>query len=484
MPPPPPPPAVANASVTVRTNNGAAFDVAMSTSFQPAEWDYQFFQNFPSATTPLANLQPNHIRLQGISRGVPQGSEGTSSQAWDFAILDAITQPVLGLGDHSPQFQIAKAPAFLYTNKDSSSTFNDPNFTQFADYAQNLVRYYNTGGFTPPGGSLLVSPAYPAYKIRYWGIYNEPSINNFLDPNPAVNAADYTAMYNTVVPAMHSVDNSIKFIALEMCCSSENWVPVFASNVTAQVDVVATHYYSSCNQRDSDAQVFSTVPGFVSSIQSIYGSLATNPALANVHLWITENNVNADFNTGNGGSACNPNQPFVDDTRGSSAFFAAWRPYVFSQIGRAGAKALYHWAFSGDAQFGEYNDSTGQIRLSYWVDYWLGQMFPANSGQVILNSNNSNSAQVEVLPVLNTDGSVVVLISNHAVASAADNNGKGLTAKVSVDVNALGPFTSASQLTIDSSTSASTGPNSVSISPASAIAVTINGYGTAILKLQ
>ena len=111
-------------------------------------------------------------------------------------------------------------------------------------------------------------------------------------------------------------------------------------------------------------------------------------------------------------------------------------------------------------------------------------MFPANSGQVILNSNNSNRAQVEVLPVLNTDGSVVVLISNHAVASAADNNGKGLTAKVSVDVNALGPFTSASQLTIDSSTSASTGPNSVSISPASAIAVTINGYGTAILKLQ
>ena len=95
MPPPPPPPAVANASVTVRTNNGAAFDVAMSTSFQPAEWDYQFFQNFPSATTPLANLQPNHIRLQGISRGVPQGSEGTSSQAWDFAILDAITQPLL-----------------------------------------------------------------------------------------------------------------------------------------------------------------------------------------------------------------------------------------------------------------------------------------------------------------------------------------------------------------------------------------------------
>src|SRR5438874_5322429 len=386
MPPPPPPPPVANASVTVQNTTGAAFDVAMSTSFQPAEWDYKFFQNFPGATTPLANLQPNHIRLQGISQGVPQGSEGTSSQGWDFSVLDAITQPVLGMGDHSPQFQIAKAPAFLYTNNDSSSSFNDPNFTQFAAYAQNLLRYYKKGGFTPSAGSLLVSPAYPTDQITYWGIYNEPSINNNLD------ATRYTQMYNALVPAMHSVDNSIKFVALEMCCSSENWVPVFANKVTAQVDVVAAHYYSSCNQRDSDAQVFSTVPGFVSSIQNIYGSLATNPALANVPVWITENNVNADFNTGNGGSACNPNQPFVDDMRGSSAFFAAWRPYVFSQVGRAGAKALYHWAFSGDAQFGEYNDSTGQIRLSYWVDYWLGQMFPANSGQVILNSNNSNRA--------------------------------------------------------------------------------------------
>jgi len=110
-------------------------------------------------------------------------------------------------------------------------------------------------------------------------------------------------------------------------------------------------------------------------------------------------------------------------------------------------------------------------------------MFPANSAQVVLNSSNSNSAQVEVLPVLNANGSVVILISNHAWG-AADNNGKGLTAKSSVDVSALGPFTSASQLMIDSTTSVSTGPSPVSISPLSPIAVTINGYGTAILKVQ
>jgi len=224
----------------VNNATNGPFDLATSTSFQPAEWDYQFFQSSlsPKATL-LGNLQPHHIRLQGISQGVPQ----TSPAAWDFTVLDAITQPVLGMGDHSPEFQIAKGPAFMYTNDDQqyADTFLDTSYSQFAAYTQDLVRYYNLGGFTPPGGSLLVSPSYPADKITWWGIYNEPSINNFNDTQvlDAVNAANYTAMYNAVVQAMHSTDGTIKFVALEMCCSSEDWVPVFASNVTAPVDAVA-----------------------------------------------------------------------------------------------------------------------------------------------------------------------------------------------------------------------------------------------------
>src|SRR5712691_234140 len=98
-PPPPPPTPTVNATVTVDSATTGLFDVALSTSFQPAEWDYQFFTNFPSATTPLNSLTPHHIRLQGISQGVPQ----TTASTWDFTVLDAITQPVLGVGDNSPE---------------------------------------------------------------------------------------------------------------------------------------------------------------------------------------------------------------------------------------------------------------------------------------------------------------------------------------------------------------------------------------------
>jgi hypothetical protein len=318
----------ASATVTISNNANGKFGVAMSTSFQPAEWDYTFFQDFPGATTTLGNLQPHHVRLQGISQGVPQ----TSAATWDFSILDAITQPVLGVGDHSPEFQIAKAPAYMYGGGNSGNSFLDTTFAQFAGYTQNLVQYYNVaGGFVAPDGAHASPSGLP---ITWWGIYNEPNINNNLTPQ------QYVQMYNTVVPAMQAVDPSLKFAAIELADFSGQasaWIPPFVSGVNAQVDVMATHFYSSCNQKDSDEQVFSTVPGFASDVQFFYSQMATNPALVSVPVWVTENNVNADFDAGGGISACN-GTPFVHDLRGSSAFFAAWRPYVFSQLGKAGCR--------------------------------------------------------------------------------------------------------------------------------------------------
>jgi hypothetical protein len=132
----------------------------MSTSFQPAEWDDQFFTLNPTATTTLGTLGTHHIRLQGVSQGVPQSTAST----WNFSILDAITQPVLSVGDHSPEFQIAVAPAFMY---DANHNFLDPTYQQFAAYAQDLVRYYNIpGGFSAPDGQHASPSGIP---ITWWG---------------------------------------------------------------------------------------------------------------------------------------------------------------------------------------------------------------------------------------------------------------------------------------------------------------------------
>jgi hypothetical protein len=472
------------ASAQIMSATTGKFGVAMSTSFQPAEWDYQFFTLNPGATTPLGNLLPQHIRLQGASQGVPQGAAGSPSTAWNFSILDAITQPVLSVGDHSPEFQIAKAPPFMYSGNDSGNDFLDPSFQQFAGYAQNLVRYFNTTtGFTA-NGKNYVSPSYPTDKITWWGIYNEPNINN----QPQLTPQLYVTMYNELVPQMQAVDPSIKFAAVELADFSgqvQNWIPPFVAGVTAQVDAMATHFYSTCNQADDDATVFASIPGFVSDVQLFYLLMATspNPALASVPVWVTENNVNADYDKGGGISACN-GTPFVTDQRGSSTFFAAWRPYVFSQLGKAGVQALYHWDFDADAQFGEVNYNTDGIQLSYWVDYWLPRMFPYPPGANLLQFTNTDDAEIEILSVQNPDGSVVIMLSNRALNAATDNNGPGAPRTISIDVSALGSFTSGSLLTIDANTDVSAGPTASSVTPAPQMTVVFNGYGVAFLTLK
>jgi hypothetical protein len=465
----------ASAAISIATNG--AFNLAISTSFQPAEWDYQFFTLNPEPLTlnNLGTLGPHHIRLQGISQGVPQDTATT----WDFSILDGITQQVLSVGDHSPEFQIAKAPPFMYSGNSSSNSFLDLTFAQFAGYTQNLVQYYNVpNGFTAADGNHASPSGLP---ITWWGIYNEPNLNNNLTPQ------QYTDMYNAVVPAMQAIDPTIKFAALELADfyqQPQNWLPTFVSGVTAHVDVMATHFYSSCDQTDTDATIMATIPGFVSDVQFFDAQMATNPALANVPVWVTENNVNADYDAGNGMSACNPGQTFVDDVRGSSPFFAAWRPYVFSQFGKNGVQALYHWDYGADLQFGEVDYSTGALQLSYWVDYWLGQEFPPASGANLLAYTATDDGELETLPVINSDGSVVVMVANHGVNVSSDNNGPGVTRSVLVDVSALGTFSSATLLTIDKSTSVSGGPVSAAVTVASQIPITMNGYSVAFLTLK
>ena len=459
------------ATTQVSSTVTGRLQLAMSTSFQPAEWDYQFFTNHPTAVTPLGNLQPQNIRLQPVSQGIPQ----TTPTTWDFTFSDAIIQPVLTVGDHSPEYQIAAGPAFMY---DSSHNFVDPTYGQFAAYAQNLVQYYNAGGFTDAGNTFHKSPS--PYPIAWWGIYNEPNYNN-------VSPGQYVQLYNATVPVMQAADPTLKFVAVELGGGNgieQQYLPQFVNGVTAQVDVVATHYYSTCNQKDTDAKLFSTIPGFASQVQYIRSQLATKSALMNVPVWITENNVNADFQGANGMSTCNPTQQFVDDTRGSSAFFAAWRPLMFSQVGKAGAEALYHWDFAADAQYGELDDQTGNPRLSYWVDYWLARMFPANPGARLLQFSASDTTDLETLAVRNPDNSVVVMIANYAVASSVDNNGPGLSRVVSLDVSSLGTFTNGSVLKIDSTTDATNGPAPTTIAPASPVQITLNGYGVAFVKLQ
>jgi hypothetical protein len=481
------------ATVRATTNTDAGFNGTlenfMSTSFQPAEWDYQFFQNNPGGAALLTSLGAQHIRLQPLSAGTPQKAD----QSWDFTTLDAILDPVIASGDKSPELQLAWAPAWM---NDSSGHLMPAHFADFASYAANVVKYYNTAtGFTDSRGITHVHSATHPTPITWWGVFNEPNING-LEP------AEYLSLYNQVVPAMLSAGSSvpIKFVAIELSdwgSEPQKYLPTFVNGVTAQVDVIGTHYYSTCNQRDLDSPLFASIPTiFVPHVQYIYRQLKTVPKLAGVPVWVTENNVNSDFSTGNGQSMCNAGQTFVLDRRGTSAFFAAWRPYLFSQLGQAGIQSLYHWDFDADVQYTEVDYLTGATYLSYWVDYYLARYFPfcdpgapgcLGSGSTILQSittEQSGQQSVELLATRNADSSVVVMVTDHAVNAPSDNNGPGQARTVMLDVSALGPFSTGTQLTLDTATDPIAGPAAASFVPSSQMTLRLGGYGTTLLTFS
>jgi len=457
----------------------------MSTSFQPAEWDDQFFINFPDVT-PLTTLGPQHIRIQAVSQAVPMKSNTSTASDWDFTMLDDVVQPILTAADHSPEFQIAVAPNIPgLVDSNGHLIVNSTNLATFSEYCANLARYYNTGGFSW-GGTLFKSAS--PHKITWWGIFNEYNING-LTP------AEYVQLYNAVVPAMLAVDPSIKFSALELSDfdyqegDPRNNLPTFvaaanAGGVNAQVNIVSTHFYSSCNQKDTDATIFRTIPGFVNDVNYFYQELKMRANLASVPVWVTENNVNADYDKGGGISACN-GTVFVPDKRGTGAFFAAWRPYVFSQLGKAGNQALYHWDYDADQQFGEVDYNTGSKYLGYWVDYWLGQLYPQTPvASDILNLSVTESSTVETLATRNSDGSVLVMVVDRAVLSPTDNDGTGDPRTVIVDISALGNFSSASQLNIGAGSDVTNGPQPSPITLASKLTATLPGYGVSFFLLK
>ena len=458
----------------------------MSTGFQPSTYNNAFFKNLPS-TTDLSALNALHLRLQPVFGAIPwvANSSPAAASDWTFTGLDTTVQPVLTVGDKSPIFQIAKAPLFL-DDANGHFIYNAGNLSLLTSYAQNLVRYYNTGGFNV--GSTHYQSA-SSQHITWWAIFNEPNLNN-------ITAAQYVSLYNTLVPAMLSIDPTLKFVGLELSDFSgqasayvpQMVQPANAGGISTQLDAVATHFYGTCTQSNTDAALFSGISAFVTDVRYFRTQLAKRTDFANVPVWVTENNVNSDFQTPTGFSNCNPAIPYALDARGTSLFFTAYRPLVFSQLGKAGNQSLYHFLFEGSAAYGEVNSGSGVKTLAYWTDFWLQRTFPwfgVTPGALLYKTTNTEpTPTVDVMATRNLDGTVSLMVTNYATAATTDDNGTGGARTVFVNLAALGAFTSATEVDFNATTDPKAGPTQTTITPSAMLNLNFTSYGSSMFVLK
>jgi hypothetical protein len=485
-------PVTVNVTVSPVVNTSVGFggqmQTFMTTQIYAAEWDESFFPSLPQATETLASLNPQHIRVYAASQGIPQDGNGN----WDFTVLDTTLDPVLGVGDKNISFVLTQGPPWM---NDDNGFLLPEHFQDFAKLAAQMVQYFNTTtGFTDSNGVQHVHT--PFTPITYWSILEGPD----LEP---LSPTQYAQVYDETVTAMQAAGSEIplKFVAGELSGGTDpnDYFPQFLAAESAPIDVLSAQQYSVCGWFYTDDTVMQGVPyWFGTFAQHLAQIVATTPKLKNAVAWETENNVDADYNTSNGQGVCS--DPFELDLRGTSPFFAGWRPYVFSQWAQAGSHMLSHSDFNQEPvltrMYGEVTYDSDQPYISYWVDYYLQRYFPycapdepptcTAKGSSILTwstSESSSNQTVEIFSTQNPDGSVVVMAADHAVNGPNDNNGPGAPRTVALDLSQLGQFTSATELTIDANTDIASGPAAVSVTPYAQMTLNMGGYGVTFLKL-
>jgi hypothetical protein len=507
---------VVSAATDLDAGIDGSLDQTMSTGLQPAEWQIGLFA-MPNVPEAIRALQPAYVLIQLLDFGaiplVTYKAEdaGRSASDWDFSKLDDVVGNVIRLGLH-PVLQIGVQPSITSPPLDP---LGKPT-PLLAEYAKALVGYYNHGSFAW-GNDTVTNDAGTANAIQWWSI-----LTDFNAMEPIYSAQQYTYTYETVVNAMEQQPSVVPLsisgfeFSDQPTGSTYSVGPTLATflagsdggGLAAPLDAVTLHFfgaYGSDAFDTTDSQIFDQTRQFVVNDFAAVRR-QTGPE---TQVWVTENNVQSAVPDHNGDFSTMRGRPFQNDTRGTSTFFAAWRPYLFSMLGRAGNQGLFQWQFTDgycrppndDTKYCATPDGGGQLDLdpqgaevkfddgtpflSYWVDYWLGRLF-APPQHILRLATWTDSDDVEALAT-QTDQGAVIMVVDHAVdpdPMRLKNGGLPRTVVVDLPPGLAGK--SAEQLVLDHDPQVPVSAADTMFQPVAVSTrwvVPFVGYGVAFLRL-
>lgn len=180
--------------------------------------------------TDLRNLHTDATRLQlwfSVPRQVvAELNEPSPTETfWDFTQIDPVVADYFAntLGRHNvnagtiPRWMFNVSPLdvpadpgkafYRYVEGTRGELLKDPTGKQFGEYQARIFSWYTQGGFTDELGRFHRSNHH--FKIDYWGVMNEPTVENGLT------AAQYTRLYDATVIAIRRIHPKVQFIGPE-----------------------------------------------------------------------------------------------------------------------------------------------------------------------------------------------------------------------------------------------------------------------------
>lgn len=179
----------------------------------------------------LRDLHTNDTRLQlwysVPNQAIPEMKEPTGKQTfWDFTYVDPVVEDFFANTSGVRHINIGTVPRWMfkvppvdvpsdpaasfypYTKGTNGDLLKDPSGEQFAEYQARIFSWYTQGGFTDELGEFHKSQYH--HKIDYWGVMNEPSIENH------ISVEEYTRMFDAVTIAIHKIDPDVQFFGPEI----------------------------------------------------------------------------------------------------------------------------------------------------------------------------------------------------------------------------------------------------------------------------
>jgi hypothetical protein len=207
----------------------------------------------------LRQLETNDTRLQFWfsvpAQAVAELKEPTASQTfWDFQYMDPVlvdffanTQGVhhVNIGTiprwmfKLPPVEIPPDPAasfYHYTAGTNGDLLKDPTGQQFADFQGRLFQWYTQGGFADEIGAYHASGYH--YKIDYWGVLNEPNLENH------ISVQEYTRIFDAVAKKLHELDPQVQCFGPEVLNDPVKWERYFLDPKNHSADAPPVSWFS------------------------------------------------------------------------------------------------------------------------------------------------------------------------------------------------------------------------------------------------
>lgn len=475
------PGAVAASAVSVTLTSSTSLGTLSTQMTTNNTWSGLVDQNATSKAN-FAALKLPLVRLHVGDDGYPVAMPEVKQNQWSFAALDTLVNDETSIGQE-PVMNIKFAPDWMWTctTPQAAGDVRDKTFKTFADYMARLVSYYNKGSMTTETGQVITNPAGTKNRITYWELWNEPDLNNETPCAPAdglgLSPSEYLTMWNAVAPAMLAVDPTLKFIGPATAGgqfgsgtggANNDYITQLMQSGNPKPYALSFHGYGYWDNSVTDNTMFvgDGTPGINGGIDDIVAAAHdVHASYPGVPIWITEVNVNAAWGNDPRGRPWGP-------------FAAAWWGTAFVDLVPENMALIHQYDVSSQEQFGLISDQDGTTRLPYWIVKTLNAAFPVNSTRLQMSSPDPS---LKVMAARRPDGKISILVVDKRVDSANPSGGVGLPADVNVGLDATP--TSVTLQQIDSSTSASTGPATVNMTPSQTLSLHFPGYGLAVLTV-